>query len=1054
VSPSLQDRRLAEIQLPRAVVPVLMTGAFKRVFTTYIIVFLITGCGWDDPRNDQAEQEILRPGLRDAGFLRFDALTGYDALPSGDAWGGDSDGDGVSDVDDVCPGTWDPAQADIDGDGAGDACDNCPTLFNPGQQDSNHDGIGDACGAPPYDAGVPALDARPPPEDAGGPTFDARPPPSDAGIGDSDGDGVPDDDDVCPVTWDPAQGDIDGDGVGDVCDNCLFLFNPGQDDSNYDGIGDTCVPPPQDAGVIDALLPPHDAGGGNDAGGSDGDGDGVPDVEDMCPETWDPFQTDGDGDGVGDACDNCWTLPNPGQGDEDGDGAGDVCDGGCQSPPYGDEDGDGVDEACDNCPGLSNPDQGDEDGDGLGDYCDNCPDTYNPDQDDTDEDGVGDACGCDPTEDFDEDGHGDSCDNCPDIYNPDQEDADEDGYGDYCDNCPDSYNAEQDDRDGDGVGDGCDFCPYIYGPEHDDADGDGVGDECDNCMFEPNPTQVDSDGDDEGDLCDLPPPTCPTCVCACIDDDCQTYVSEDDASAAGATVVYEGECVDPDDYPGTCGNGVVEGLEECDDGGNGNGDTDIHDGDDCEDCDTCDDNCTFTRCGNGVVTSVTGEECEQGAPETPDCTDECKLPICGNGVVESGEECDDPEADPDACDESGCPSLCNPSTCEWGLCDEPEGVPATCFDKAGNLVDCDCAALADYTEPYPDESVPDDFENPMCFDCTGRTVYCDPDGTGSCEPLPIPGDPGAGPGAQAATLGIAEHVRCLVHAFAAVQAAAKPWHTPFRFGARPDGKGGCEPIREVNCGSFYWDAGDNAPAGCFCYEHGKANVRARATCTNAELFACPWASGAGCGFHSKRHDCTTGGNPAAPQQMSCPVDIPGHQHDYCCANEYYKNGGRLINTFKASYAGAGDTLAKLACNGCNLARAGANLTCAKGGDNWYGAAAGLGSRHDAFPCYGEWRMAIYHSEAGAGKDYKWWRDVDTEERWTTTQVTTQGPPPNGLARWGDGLPAGLRADKDQRLLADDYTWDVITRENTYKYCKSGKGALKERYVAADYRYCQ
>jgi hypothetical protein len=58
----------------------------------------------------------------------------------------------------------------------------------------------------------------------------------------------------------------------------------------------------------------------------DGDGDGVFDFEDICPETADPGQEDGDLDEVGDACDNCPTEANPSQEDSDGDGSGDVCD--------------------------------------------------------------------------------------------------------------------------------------------------------------------------------------------------------------------------------------------------------------------------------------------------------------------------------------------------------------------------------------------------------------------------------------------------------------------------------------------------------------------------------------------------------------------------------------------------------------------------------------------------------------------------------------------------------------------------------------------------------
>ena len=58
----------------------------------------------------------------------------------------------------------------------------------------------------------------------------------------------------------------------------------------------------------------------------DGDGDGVIDDCDVCPNVADPGQADVDFDGVGDACDNCPTIANANQMDTDHDGIGDVCD--------------------------------------------------------------------------------------------------------------------------------------------------------------------------------------------------------------------------------------------------------------------------------------------------------------------------------------------------------------------------------------------------------------------------------------------------------------------------------------------------------------------------------------------------------------------------------------------------------------------------------------------------------------------------------------------------------------------------------------------------------
>jgi photosystem II stability/assembly factor-like uncharacterized protein len=79
----------------------------------------------------------------------------------------DSDGDGVPDSSDNCPGAQNPEQTDADGDGLGDVCDpcpldslndadgdgvcgdvdNCPSQYNPDQMDSDGDGIGNACEA-------------------------------------------------------------------------------------------------------------------------------------------------------------------------------------------------------------------------------------------------------------------------------------------------------------------------------------------------------------------------------------------------------------------------------------------------------------------------------------------------------------------------------------------------------------------------------------------------------------------------------------------------------------------------------------------------------------------------------------------------------------------------------------------------------------------------------------------------------------------------------------------------------------------------------------------
>ena len=57
---------------------------------------------------------------------------------------------------------------------------------------------------------------------------------------DADGDGILDNVDNCPSTYNPNQADGDGDGRGDVCDNCPATANASQADADGDGTGDAC----------------------------------------------------------------------------------------------------------------------------------------------------------------------------------------------------------------------------------------------------------------------------------------------------------------------------------------------------------------------------------------------------------------------------------------------------------------------------------------------------------------------------------------------------------------------------------------------------------------------------------------------------------------------------------------------------------------------------------------------------------------------------------------------------------------------------------------------
>lgn len=100
---------------------------------------------------------------------------------------------------------------------------------------------------------------------------------------------------------------------------------------------------------------------------------------------------DGDGDGVFDAADNCPDVPNADQADADHNGVGDACEF-CRIGV--DLDRDGIDDGCDACPRGRNDE--DEDGDGVADACDPCPASAlargAPGEPDGDGDGIPDAC--------------------------------------------------------------------------------------------------------------------------------------------------------------------------------------------------------------------------------------------------------------------------------------------------------------------------------------------------------------------------------------------------------------------------------------------------------------------------------------------------------------------------------------------------------------------------------------------------------------------------------------------------------------------------------------
>ncbi len=125
------------------------------------------------------------------------------------------------------------------------------------------------------------------------------------GTPDSDGDGVPDDEDICEGFDDAA--DADGDGIPDGCDDCPVDVENDADGDGICEVDDNCP------SIPNANQANADGDQYGDACEPDDDADGVIDDDDNCPMDWNADQADYDGDGLGDVCDA----------DSDGDGVAD-----------------------------------------------------------------------------------------------------------------------------------------------------------------------------------------------------------------------------------------------------------------------------------------------------------------------------------------------------------------------------------------------------------------------------------------------------------------------------------------------------------------------------------------------------------------------------------------------------------------------------------------------------------------------------------------------------------------------------------------------------------
>lgn len=142
-----------------------------------------------------------------------------------------------------------------------------------------------------------------------------------------------------------------------------------------------------------------------------------------------------------------------------------------------------------------------------------------------------------------------------------------------------------------------------------------------------------------------------------------------------------------------CGDGFLwntdGGTEECDNGA-ANSDTTA---------DACRTNCEAAACGDTVVD--TGETCDDGnANDNDDCLNSCEAPTCGDGILwDEGtgtEECDDGAANSDT-DANACRTNCQAASCGDGIVDAGETCDAGAAnsDSGACLSNCQAASCGD-----------------------------------------------------------------------------------------------------------------------------------------------------------------------------------------------------------------------------------------------------------------------------------------------------------------------------------------------------------------------
>jgi outer membrane protein OmpA-like peptidoglycan-associated protein len=190
----------------------------------------------------------------------------------------DTDGDGLSDGDEVNKYYTNPLKADSDGDGLSDKDEIVVYNTNPNKADTDGDGLSDGDEVLKYKTDPSKVD--------------------------TDGDGLKDGDEVNKYQTNPLKVDSDGDGLSDYDEIMIYKTDPNKADTDGDGLTD-----------VDEVLKYK-----TDPLKVDTDGDGLTDGDEILKYKTNPLKADTDGDGLRDDEEISLFRTDPNKADTDGDG--------------------------------------------------------------------------------------------------------------------------------------------------------------------------------------------------------------------------------------------------------------------------------------------------------------------------------------------------------------------------------------------------------------------------------------------------------------------------------------------------------------------------------------------------------------------------------------------------------------------------------------------------------------------------------------------------------------------------------------------------------------